>query len=265
MMHKAWRSIEEVPRLFFKVIHQISRSHGLKNQRFESNLMQLGRSQLSTPSDLPCYLLLISKLSWVSSEQEHRKRALVLHKVLFPTNSKGVTMSIILLRFPQIWWQTAHWINLKLCGCIHYKTWVTYGGNSAPVCPCWVRATATLVWVHSKQTEPMATVASKSCLLSDHTTVFPDMRMCPREITCWDQNDKDGGSSIEKCENGIIFLYVLRFRTDPFVFVRCFSGDALASRPKSVIFGQLLLSKRRWNGHYRSIGLFWETWYCNLI
>ena len=41
--------------LFFKVIHQISRSHGLKNWRFESNLRLLGRSQLSNPSDSPCF------------------------------------------------------------------------------------------------------------------------------------------------------------------------------------------------------------------
>ena len=33
MLHKAWRSIEEVPYCFFKVIHQISRSHGSKNRR----------------------------------------------------------------------------------------------------------------------------------------------------------------------------------------------------------------------------------------
>ena len=32
--HKAWSSIEEVPYCFFKVIHQISRSHGTKNCRF---------------------------------------------------------------------------------------------------------------------------------------------------------------------------------------------------------------------------------------
>ena len=40
--------------LFFKVIHQISRSHWRKNWRYESNLRLLGRSQLSNPSDLPC-------------------------------------------------------------------------------------------------------------------------------------------------------------------------------------------------------------------
>ena len=40
--------------LFLEVIHQISRSHGQKNWRFESNLRLLGRSQLSNPSDLPC-------------------------------------------------------------------------------------------------------------------------------------------------------------------------------------------------------------------
>ena len=33
MMHKAWGSIEEVPFCFFKVIRQISRSHGTKKSR----------------------------------------------------------------------------------------------------------------------------------------------------------------------------------------------------------------------------------------
>ena len=41
--------------IFFKVIHQITRSHGLKNRRFESNLRRfLGRLKLS---DLPCFAL----------------------------------------------------------------------------------------------------------------------------------------------------------------------------------------------------------------
>ena len=43
MMHKAWCSIEEVPHYIFKVIHQISRSHELKNLRFESNLSKITR------------------------------------------------------------------------------------------------------------------------------------------------------------------------------------------------------------------------------
>ena len=43
--------------LISKVIHQVSRSHGLKNQRFESNLRLLGCSQLSNPSDLPWVFL----------------------------------------------------------------------------------------------------------------------------------------------------------------------------------------------------------------
>ena len=42
--------------LFFEVIHKIWRSHGLKNQQFEANLCKLrGWSQLSNPSDLPCF------------------------------------------------------------------------------------------------------------------------------------------------------------------------------------------------------------------
>ena len=61
MMHNAWNNIEEVPycfsRLYVKlqghtakknvdfwgVVHQISRSHGLKNRRFESNLSKITR------------------------------------------------------------------------------------------------------------------------------------------------------------------------------------------------------------------------------
>ena len=43
MMQKALSSIEEVPYCFFLVIHQISRSDGLKNQRFESNLSKITR------------------------------------------------------------------------------------------------------------------------------------------------------------------------------------------------------------------------------
>ena len=48
--------------LFFEVIHQISRE---KNQWFESNLRLLGQSQLSNPSDLPCYSLsVLNELKW---------------------------------------------------------------------------------------------------------------------------------------------------------------------------------------------------------
>ena len=46
-----------MPYCFFDVIHQTSRSQGVKNQQFESNLRSLlGRSQLSNPSDLPCFI-----------------------------------------------------------------------------------------------------------------------------------------------------------------------------------------------------------------
>ena len=38
MMHRAWSSIEEVSYWFFKVIRQISRSHGSKNRRFGPKL-----------------------------------------------------------------------------------------------------------------------------------------------------------------------------------------------------------------------------------
>ena len=56
MINKAWHSIEDVRySLFCEVIHQISRSHRLKNG--QSNMRLLGRSQLSNPSDLPCFHL----------------------------------------------------------------------------------------------------------------------------------------------------------------------------------------------------------------
>ena len=42
MMHKAWSSIEEVPYCFFKVIHQISRSHDSKNRPIWPNLAVSG-------------------------------------------------------------------------------------------------------------------------------------------------------------------------------------------------------------------------------
>ena len=61
MMHNAWHSIEEVPIVF--------RGHPSnfkgKNQWFESNLRLLGQSQLSNPSDLPCYgLSVLNELKW---------------------------------------------------------------------------------------------------------------------------------------------------------------------------------------------------------
>ena len=73
-------------------------------------------------------------------------------------------------------------------------------------CPARVRTTATLVWVQSKQTELMATIASKTCLLGHTSQLVSQTRTCPREITRGDDNNKDGGSAIRKTENGFIFL-----------------------------------------------------------
>ena len=60
MMHKAWSSIEELPYFFqgHPSIHLISRSFGLKNQWFESNLSKITRlvAQLSNTSDLPRFI-----------------------------------------------------------------------------------------------------------------------------------------------------------------------------------------------------------------
>ena len=55
MMHKAWSSIEEVPYCIARSSVKFHDHTGGKNWRFESNLRLLGRSQLSNPSDLPCY------------------------------------------------------------------------------------------------------------------------------------------------------------------------------------------------------------------
>ena len=73
-------------------------------------------------------------------------------------------------------------------------------------CPARVRTTATLVRFHSKQTEPMATIASKTCLLGYTSQPVSQTRMWLREITRGDDNNKDGGSAIRKTENGFIFL-----------------------------------------------------------
>ena len=54
MMHKAWRSIEEVPYCFFEVIHQISRSYVPTIDDLNPIWVRLlGWSQLSNPWYLP--------------------------------------------------------------------------------------------------------------------------------------------------------------------------------------------------------------------
>ena len=55
MMHKAWSSIKEVPYCIARSSVKFHGHTGGKNWRFESNLRLLGRSQLSNPSDLPCF------------------------------------------------------------------------------------------------------------------------------------------------------------------------------------------------------------------
>ena len=56
MMHKAWSSIEEVPYCFARSSIKFDGHTGGKIDDFESYLRLLGRSQLSNPSDLPCFL-----------------------------------------------------------------------------------------------------------------------------------------------------------------------------------------------------------------
>ena len=70
MMHKAWSSIEEVPYCFWRSSVKFQGHSAKKNRRFSPKLgfldrkidnlnpiwvRLLGRSQLSNPSDLPCY------------------------------------------------------------------------------------------------------------------------------------------------------------------------------------------------------------------
>ena len=65
MMHKAWCNVEEVPYNFFEVISHISRSHGCKiNDLNPIWVRLLGRSQLSNPSDLPCWYMLLNFAGW---------------------------------------------------------------------------------------------------------------------------------------------------------------------------------------------------------
>ena len=62
-MHKAWRSIEEVPYCF--VSSSINfQGHTDWNWRFESSLRLPGRSQLSNPSDLPCLSFYSAIIQW---------------------------------------------------------------------------------------------------------------------------------------------------------------------------------------------------------
>ena len=59
---KAWRSVEEVPYYFLRSSIKFEDHPGPENCRFESNLINtnvlLGRSQLSNPSDWPCFFKL---------------------------------------------------------------------------------------------------------------------------------------------------------------------------------------------------------------
>ena len=56
MMHKAWWCIQEVPYCFRGHPSDFTTTQA-ENRRFESNLRLLGRSQLSNPSDLPCFCI----------------------------------------------------------------------------------------------------------------------------------------------------------------------------------------------------------------
>ena len=62
MMHKAWSSMERGAMFLFGVIHQISRSLGLKNGWFESNLSKITR-QITAIKSLRLTLFFFQK--WI--------------------------------------------------------------------------------------------------------------------------------------------------------------------------------------------------------
>ena len=70
MLHKAGPSIEEVPYCFSRSFMEFHSHTGGKNWWFESNLRLLGRSQLSNPSDLPCYFSW-KRLQWMMTFHLH--------------------------------------------------------------------------------------------------------------------------------------------------------------------------------------------------
>ena len=65
MMQKAQSSIEEVPYCFFGVIHQISRSHGLKKRWFESNLSKITRRFAAIKSFRFALFLIYPQSAWI--------------------------------------------------------------------------------------------------------------------------------------------------------------------------------------------------------
>ena len=128
MMHKAWSRIEEVLYCFCKVIHQISRLHGSKNRRIfkvhPSNIKVtkgwnindlnwiwvrlLSLSQLSNPSDLPCF----SKSGCLT----------IMINTRFPKVGLGLMLKLVYYRHiwgtPQfIKYPTMHHFVTKMCTC----------------------------------------------------------------------------------------------------------------------------------------------------
>ena len=79
MMQKAWSSIEEVPYCFLGVIHQISRSQGLINRWFESNLSKITKPVAAIKS-LRFALFCIGMEHVVGMFPAKGKKPPVLHK-----------------------------------------------------------------------------------------------------------------------------------------------------------------------------------------
>ena len=75
MMHKAWCSIEEVPYCFPRPSIKFQGHKGQKIDDLDQIWARLlGRSQLSNPSDLPCFLTFCSTITtWKGPRKGHGK------------------------------------------------------------------------------------------------------------------------------------------------------------------------------------------------
>ena len=98
MMHNAWHSIEEVPIVFRGHPSNFKR----KNQWFESNLRLLGQSQLSNPSDLPCYgLSVLNELKWSNGRKLDSSATVMVHVFAWHLLS-SIPLPISMLIFCQL-------------------------------------------------------------------------------------------------------------------------------------------------------------------
>ena len=103
MMHKAWSSIEEVPYCIARSSVKFHGHTGGKNWQFESNLRLLGRSQLSNPSDLPCFYTCANKIQRILLKWFHLITLdinAVKHPWFNPWTWRNRYVRMPILRFP---------------------------------------------------------------------------------------------------------------------------------------------------------------------